>query len=658
MVSTTRLTSATRLGAAAAAGVLALTGLVAVTGTASGVPPVGSSLRTPLSAAAAGEGDEDWTLMIYDVADTSNIAGDMITNLAAFTELPEMDNVNVVAMVDLPERTDPGYPQATLPGIEPFTTAKLLVLEDGRWNEIRDLGEVSMGRPDVLATFIEESANRFPASKYGLVLSDHGGAWSGGYVDTGPPSTSQLAISDMRAGIITGMQRADEPIERFEFIDHDSCLMASYEAASALGPLTENLVASEEATFGDSTLDLDALASLGQDVSGEDWGLSNIQGYAVTADGYDGVGDFSALSVVDGGAMARLDAAVEAFADVAVANMAEVAPELARARGRSLEFVTALLGEEAGDGYSVVDLGDFLRQLENVPTEVEVARDAVFAALDAAVLHQVTRRATEQATGLNVFFPETPDQARGYVAQGIAPPGWARLVAAYADFAEQSGGPGGSAEFVSETADVLEIGPGGIRIGAQLQSGDEDDVASAETQVLTQLDGRDVLAVALPAYLDSGGPGQVQGVWDFSVTTVQAGKRRVPASAVYQAQSGGLLGWFQALYTAPDGSQTDVEFSVLLSSEGEVESVSVTDVSLGGAQAGIDLENGGTLTPYLIVPSSGGFQLELSTSSVPVNDRTEVSYLKLAAGTSFDMGVAVTDLTGSSSTALVTETVR
>ena len=57
--------------------------------------------------------------MIYDVADTSNIANDMIANLAAFTELPAMDNVNVVAMVDLPEQSDPGYPQATLPGIAP-----------------------------------------------------------------------------------------------------------------------------------------------------------------------------------------------------------------------------------------------------------------------------------------------------------------------------------------------------------------------------------------------------------------------------------------------------------------------------------------------------------------------------------------------------------
>ena len=643
-----------RLLATAVAGLLALTGLAVLTNSsAAGAPTSAPSVRTAAAPAAAAK---DWTLMIYDVADTMNIANDMIVNLARFADAPEMANVNVVALVDLPEKNDPGYPDATLPGIAPFSTTKLLQLDNGRWNELADYGEVSMGRPDTLAKFIEEAGDRFPAKKYGLVLSDHGGAWSGGYVDTGPPSTSQLTIDDMRAGILTGMQKANPPIDQFAFIDHDSCLMAGYEAASALAPLADVLVASEEVTFGDRTLDLSAFGSLGEDVSGEKWGVNNIEGYAATADHYSGVGDFTALSVVDGEAMARLDDAIDNFADVAAANMADIAPEVARARSRSLEFVSGLLGEEEGAGFSVVDLGDFLRQIKNVPDAVLVARDAVFAAIDAAVLHQVTRKATEQATGLNVFFPETPRMARGYLAQNIAPAGWAKLVQSYAEYAADTG-PSNDANFTSDQADVIEIGPGGIRISGQLESGDEENVASSETQVYTQLDGRDALAVVLPAYLNSGGVGQVQGVWNYAVTTLQAGKKRAPASAIYQAQSGGLLGWFQALYTAPNGGQSDVEIDVLLSSEGEIESISVKDVTDGG-EAGIELQNGGTLTPYLIVPSSGGFQFELSSKSVPINNKLQVAYPSLARGTSFDIGVGVSDLAGNFSTAFATETVR
>jgi hypothetical protein len=648
-----------RLLAASAAGVLALAGLSVLTNAAASGAPSAPTARAA-APAAAGEGDEDWTLMIYDVADTTNIANDMIANLAYFADMPAMDNVNVVAMVDLPERNEPGYPSATLPGIAPFSSTKLVVLDDGRWNEIQDLGELSMGRPDTLAYFIERVGKEFPASKYGLVLSDHGGAWAGGYIDNGPPSTSGLYIADMRAGIVTGMQRGD--IDKFDFISHDSCLMAAYEAASALGPVADVLVASEEIIAGDKTLDLEAFAALGENVSGEEWGLANISGYADLADTAPAFGKFTAMSVVDGQAMERLDDAISAFADVAIDQMADIAPQIARARGRALEFVTGIEGEEGGAYYSVVDLGDFLRQIQDVPDDVLVARDAVFEALDRAVLHQETRRATEQATGLNVFFPETPEMARSYVAQNIAPSGWNRLVEAYADYAKQSGGGGGNGgggngvSFTGETADVLEIGPGGIRISAQLESGDEADVAGVETQVYTQLDGRNVLASVLPAYLNSGGVGEVQGVWNFAVTAISTGKQRAPVSAVYQAQSGGLVGWFNALYTRPDGSQTDVEISVLLSSEGEIEGIQIADLSQGG-QGGFELA-GGTLTPYLIVPSSGGFQFELSSKSVPVNSKTEIVYPKLARGTAFEMVLIAFDLAGNVDGAAASETVR
>jgi hypothetical protein len=233
------------------------------------------------AAAAAEDGTADWTMMIYDVAD-NNIAEIMVRNLAQFPAIENMDNVNIVALVDLPEKSESYYPSSTLPGIAPFTTAKLMVLKDGKWNEIRDEGEVAMGRPDTLATFIEEAAGRFPAEKYGLVLSDHGSAYGGGYVDEGAPGESRLRVPDIRDGIATGMQRAG--IDQFEVIDHDACLMASYEATSALAPLSKWLVASEEVTFGDTTLSPRAMQLLGENVSGEQWGIANNEDYAAYAD--------------------------------------------------------------------------------------------------------------------------------------------------------------------------------------------------------------------------------------------------------------------------------------------------------------------------------------------------------------------------------------
>jgi hypothetical protein len=122
-----------RVVAALLAGAACLTTAAVLATSASAAPRVTAS-------AAAADGTADWTLMIYDVADTENIADEMVRNLAAFAQLPEMSNVNVVALVDLPEQNEPDYPRSALPGVAPFTTAKLLVLGDHKWNEVRDLG--------------------------------------------------------------------------------------------------------------------------------------------------------------------------------------------------------------------------------------------------------------------------------------------------------------------------------------------------------------------------------------------------------------------------------------------------------------------------------------------------------------------------------------
>ena len=57
--------------------------------------------------------------------------------------------------------------------------------------------------------------------------------------------------------------------------------------------------------------------------------------------------------------------------------MDEIAVQVAKARGESLTFQIGL-DPDAGD-YEIVDLGDFLRHLTDVPDDVAVARDAAFA---------------------------------------------------------------------------------------------------------------------------------------------------------------------------------------------------------------------------------------------------------------------------------------
>jgi hypothetical protein len=606
-----------------------------------GVPGLTSQAAEP---GTSGSDQASWTLMIYDVADTESIPDEMIANLAEFAALPDMSNVNVVALVDLPEKDDPAYPTSTLPGVAPFTDTELLLLKDNKWNVVRDEGELEMGRPDTLSSFIAEAADRYPAQKYGLVLSDHGGAWYGGYLDNGPPEKSRMSVADMRTGMLDGMQQAG--IDRFDLIDHDACLMSNYEAASALAPLAKALSGSEEVTFGAATLSSQAIQALGQNVSGEEWGRINNEAYGTYADqNPQGWGNFTAAAVVDGDQMSRLDAAIQSFADAASRHMAEIAPEVGRARSDALEFVKGI-DPEVGP-QDLVDLGDFLRHLQNLPDDVAVARDAVFAALHQAVVSQVTSTATQQATGLNVYFPKFTTFAQQYVDYKIGPPGWEEFVSSYLDeTGAATGADDKSAHFTTADATVLRQGPDGILIAGQLGDGQADNVTGTETQIYTSLGGADALAIDLPGYLNSGAEGQVQGAWSYQVTAIGngGGGRGLPVSSVYQAQSGGLIGTFYASYESAAGETQDVQFRLLLSSEGEIQGVTVSEAGSGGS-APVTLA-GGVLTPYYIVPGNDGFDLQPADQSVPVTEKFRISFPSLRAGTPFDMSVVVTDLAG------------
>jgi hypothetical protein len=628
-----------------------------------------SASGSPVAAATAAAGDEpgDWTFLVYGVLDTDNVAEVLTKDLASLAGLPDTDDVNIVALVDMPEQGEPGYPTQPLPGLAPFTTAKLLVLDDGKWNELRDLGEITMGSPDVLASFIDEAVDRFPASKYGITLMDHGGGRYGGYWDTTEPGARNLTIPAMREGLLRGIQESG--IGRFDVLFHAACLMSNYETASALAPTAKVMAGSEELMFA-NPLVANGLAPLSEDADGAEVADSLVDAYGGFLDelakepGGQQIRDLAAMSVVDGDAMANLDRAMQSFADAAVARMDEIAVPVGRARADALEFVVGLQGTD-GVPWDLVDLGDFLRHLTDVPDDVAVARDAVYAALQNAVSHQLLGQGTQQATGLNVYLPtaENAAYAADYFEPGVAPQGWGDFVRAFLDASTgQSGNQqgGGAVQFASQQATVLQADQSGIKIAGQLVSGDSSQVTDSETQVYTRIGDRDdVLGMVLPAYLDAGGEGQVQGVWDYSLTVLTDGQKEVAGTSVYQAQAGGLLGTMLARYTSPEGDASDVAIRLLLSSQGEIQSVQVVDVSNGGQSAGgVTLEVGGKLTPYVFATESGSFARELSSQSIAVSEALAVAFSRLPAGTAFTMGVVVGDVAGNIDGAFVQEKVR
>jgi hypothetical protein len=638
---------------------------LAATLVAAGTAFLAAGLGQSSEAVAAGAADSDvadWTMMVYAVGDTMSVPQLMVENLNEVAQLPDRANVNIVVLLDLPETTDKDAPTTPVAGLGDFSTAKLLVLQNHQYHEVRDLGEVSMGRPDTLASFVAEAADRFPAKHYGFTFFDHGGGNTGGYVDTGPPGTQALTVPLMRQGLISGMQQAG--INRFDVIDQAACLMANYETVSALAPLGKWLAGSEEIMI-DHPLAPASFPPMGEGGDGEAVANAFVQGYVdllddiATSPGGQAYRDLVAMSVVDGDAVPGLDAAMQSFSQAAIAHMDEITTSVARARAQALEFITGFPGEE-GQSADLIDLGDFMKHLTDVPDDVAVARDAVSAAVDRAVTAQATGQGTQQATGLNVYLPANPRFVEDSVlSDGTEPQGWAQFVEAFVRSASSSqGGSGQGVQFVSDQAQVLQADASGIKIAGQLTDGTRANATGADTYVFTDFGGQQqALGIILPAYLDAGGPGQVQGVWDYALTALTDGKKVAPATTQYQAQSGGLLGIFFAQYTAPDGAVSDVGVRELLSSQGEIQSVSLVDAASGSA-AGVSLDLGGRLTPYVFTASSGGYQPTLSNQSVKVTNDLAVGFEKLPKRTRFNMGLVVQDAAGTTATAFTSGQVQ
>ncbi len=636
----------------------ALVATLVAAGSASLVAGSGATSEAAAPAAAA-PAVADWTMMVYAVGDTVSVPQLMVENLDEIAALPDDADVNVVVLLDLPELGSQDAPSSTVTGLADFDTAKLLVLEDGKYQEVRELGEVSMGRPDTLASFVEEAADRFPARHYGFTFFDHGGGNTGGYVDTGPPAPQELTVPQMREGLLTGMQRAG--IDRFDVIDQAACLMANYETVTALAPLAKWLAGSEEIMI-DHPLAPASFPAMSQGGSGEDVAGAFVQGYVdllddiATQPGGQAYRDLVAMSVVDGDAVAGLDAAMDSFSRAAIAHLPEITTSVARARADALEFITGFPGLE-GESADLVDVGDFMKHLSDVPDDVAVARDAVSAAVDRAVAAQATGQGTQQATGLNVYLPANPRRVnRSVLEDGTEPPGWTAFIQAYLQSASSSQGSG--VRFTSPQAQVLQADASGIKVAAQLSDGSRAEVTDAATYVLTPFGGQqDALALILPAYLDAGGPGQVQGTWNYGLTALSDGQKTVPATTQYQAQSGGLIGTFLAQYTAPGGAVSDVGVKVLLSTQGEIQSVSTVDVT-NGSSAGVALQDGGKLTPYVFVNSSGGFRQELSTQSIRIDENLQVAFARARGGTPFTMALVVQDAAGNVAQAVANGQVR
>jgi len=355
-----------------------------------------------------------WTIFVYGHGD-HNLSPSLAEDIFEMTEATLTEDINVIVMADW-DASQEDYPSGTewyrfsgggAGELEPFEVVPEQDLDD----------------PQVLYDSIVRAYSDAPAENYGLILWDHGGAWSGGFGGDTQDGTSDgfpTAAPDIAITIDQALE--DVGIEQLRFLAFDTCLMAGAEILAEFASLTELYIANAELDYGpgwnyratfsaladEPEMDMQTFATVETEVWAEHHNEDPIDvllrshvaiDTALATDFFDAYRAFT-TAYVNGSQMSALD--------------------IGRAAYFSLPGYDASGIETLADTPELRDAGGFLEEMERStdPTIADAARTALDA-LDSMVLawNNGTLRDQVVQYGLHIALPSAkaiPDMEDAY----------------------------------------------------------------------------------------------------------------------------------------------------------------------------------------------------------------------------------------------------
>ena len=203
------------------------------------------SIVTPLNALAAKTPQYKWTFMVYLDAD-NNLESAGISDVNEMEIAGSTDEVAIIVLMD----RHPGYDVTN----GNWTTAKILhVVHDVDMEvmaseELVDLGEVNMGDPQTLVTFVSYVVENFPAEHYALVLWDHGDAWRrselAGKGVCWDATNNMDYLTELE--LVQALSQIADMGVHLDIIGFDVCLLQMVEVEFDMMNFADIMVASEE----------------------------------------------------------------------------------------------------------------------------------------------------------------------------------------------------------------------------------------------------------------------------------------------------------------------------------------------------------------------------------------------------------------------------
>lgn len=389
---TTTYVSATKLTAAVPAAKIAVVGTARVTvynptpgGGTSGYKPF--TIKTP----------KQWTFMVYLAAD-NDLERYGIDDFLEMATVGSSANVNIVVQFDRIPGYDTRYGD--------WKTTKRFYITSGMTpiaaSAVSDLGEVNMGAPASLDSFVNWAKSAYPAKKYALIIWDHGSGFQPksdeivtegvGWDNTnGGDYLSNKEISSVLAAVTSN------GANKMELVGFDACLMAMIEVDQHIKNYANARVSSEHteplAGWPYNTI----MADLKNNPTWSGVSLAN----AIVNRYYASYGNNQTQSSVQFGATYNAMVATQfnAFAQALRSNMSTHRTIIAPALTATRSFYNP----------DYIDLSDFALQVydRSSNTAVRTAATNLRTAIDSVVKNNKVGPSWSRAKGISIFFPKT-----------------------------------------------------------------------------------------------------------------------------------------------------------------------------------------------------------------------------------------------------------
>lgn len=253
----------------------------------------------------------------------------------------------------------------------------------------KNMGSVSMTKPDTLSEFIQYCDDRFPANRNALIFWDHGGGSVSGFgYDEKFVSSGSMSLAEIDEALTDGKVK-------FDFVGFDACLMATTENAIMLAKHADYMIASEETEPGIGWYYTNWLSALTKNTS-----MPTVEiGKHIIDDFVDTCakrcrGQSTTLSIVD---LAELEVTVpDALADFSVNTYEMIQNQeyrkVSNARNDAREFGSS----------SKIDQVDLVHLAKNMGTK---EGNALAKALLSTVKYNRTSTNMTNSYGLSIYFP-------------------------------------------------------------------------------------------------------------------------------------------------------------------------------------------------------------------------------------------------------------